>query len=59
MPITFSCPECFKAVKVKDELAGKTIKCPACQATINVPAAEGAADNYAVAETAAPARKAR
>src|SRR2546423_214954 len=37
MPIPFSCPECDKQLRVKDELAGKKIKCPGCAETIAVP----------------------
>jgi hypothetical protein len=32
--------DCGKQTKVKDELAGKRIKCPACQAALTVPAAD-------------------
>jgi hypothetical protein len=39
MPITFNCT-CGKALRVKDELAGKRIRCPVCNATPTVPAAE-------------------
>lgn len=41
MPITLSCG-CGKRLAVKDELAGKKIKCPGCQAVVRVPAAPGA-----------------
>ncbi len=37
MPIDFSCPECDRSLKVKDEIAGKKIKCPGCAAVIGVP----------------------
>jgi hypothetical protein len=37
MPITISC-SCGKNLRVKDELAGKRIKCPACAGVIPVPA---------------------
>jgi hypothetical protein len=40
MTIAFSCPHCGKSLKVKDELAGKKIKCPGCQALATVPTAE-------------------
>lgn len=36
MPISFSC-ECGKAMKVKDEYAGKRAKCPACGQGVVVP----------------------
>lgn len=37
MPISLSCV-CGRALKVKDELAGKKIRCPACQDILTVPA---------------------
>ena len=36
--LTFSCPHCAKALRVKDELAGKKTKCPGCQQVFAVPA---------------------
>jgi len=36
MPITIHCP-CQNPYRVKDELAGKTIKCPYCQQPVSVP----------------------
>ena len=38
MPISFECPTCMKALKVRDELAGKNVKCPGCQKVTKVPA---------------------
>ena len=38
MAISVACA-CGKQLKVKDELAGKKIRCPACQAAVVVPAA--------------------
>ncbi|MGI8980697.1 MAG: hypothetical protein ACR2FY_15835 [Pirellulaceae bacterium] len=35
--ITFSCSSCGKLLTVKEELAGKTGKCPVCQVPITVP----------------------
>jgi DNA-directed RNA polymerase subunit M/transcription elongation factor TFIIS len=37
MAIAFSCPECGKQYKVKDELAGKPVTCKSCSAPIRVP----------------------
>jgi len=37
MTISVSCPRCGKAYKVKDELAGKAIKCRDCEATVPIP----------------------
>ena len=39
MPITFSCG-CGRSLKVADELAGKRVRCPACNATAEVPPAD-------------------
>tara|TARA_R110002049_G_scaffold72490_3_gene187287 strand:- start:61578 stop:62372 length:795 start_codon:yes stop_codon:yes gene_type:complete len=38
MPIRIKCP-CGKALAVKDEMAGKAVKCPGCGKVIRVPAA--------------------
>ncbi|MBY0228146.1 MAG: hypothetical protein K2W96_02580 [Gemmataceae bacterium] len=40
MSIEFSCPECDRSLKVKDELAGRRVKCPGCQSALTVPAEE-------------------
>jgi hypothetical protein len=53
MSIVVSCPECGKALKVKDEWAGRTAKCPGCEAKVSIPAAAAA-----VASAAAPAPRA-
>lgn len=42
MPIPIKC-QCGKALKVKDELAGKAVKCPGCGKAIRVGAAGAAA----------------
>jgi hypothetical protein len=39
MPVAVSC-SCGKNFSVKDDLAGKKIKCPGCQAVVQVPAAQ-------------------
>lgn len=39
MTIALSCPQCGKSLRVADSLAGKSGKCPGCQATIAVPKA--------------------
>ena len=36
MAIALSCPSCDHALKVKDELAGRRIKCPKCGGSIAV-----------------------
>jgi predicted Zn finger-like uncharacterized protein len=38
MPIALRCPGCNAALKVKDELAGRKVKCPKCAQPVPVPA---------------------
>lgn len=38
MAIAFSCPQCGKGYRVKDELAGKPVACKECAAPMRVPA---------------------
>jgi hypothetical protein len=40
MAISFSCPSCEHGVKVKDELAGRKVKCPQCGEGMLVPNGE-------------------
>lgn len=40
MPILLSC-DCGKRIKVRDEDAGKRVKCPGCNAVLRIPAPEG------------------
>ena len=35
--IHLQCPACTKALKLKDELAGKKLKCPSCGKPVAVP----------------------
>lgn len=51
MPITLGCPSCGKRFRARDESAGKKVKCPYCQAAVQVPTAEESAS--ASAPTAA------
>ena len=44
MAISLECTGCSKKLKVKDEAAGKRIKCPECQAVLTVPKPESAGD---------------
>lgn len=37
MTLKFSCPHCRKGIRVKEELAGKKAKCPACQQILTIP----------------------
>jgi hypothetical protein len=53
MPIRITC-SCGKALSVRDELAGKAVKCPGCQTTLRVPAAPAAAPSAATAKAARP-----
>lgn len=59
MPIQIKC-QCGKALAVKDQFAGKAVKCPACGQGIKVPAASGGSQPAAAAASAvAPAPAAR
>src|SRR5688572_26701347 len=42
MPIDFSCPECQRHYRVKDELAGKGAKCGKCGHRMQIPAPSAA-----------------
>lgn len=44
MSIALQCEHCQQAFHVNDGWAGKRIKCPKCQAKVEVPAAGGAGD---------------
>jgi hypothetical protein len=37
--LTFTCPSCHKGLKAPEALAGRKVKCPACQHPITVPSA--------------------
>lgn len=39
MPIELTCPGCGKQLRLADEHAGKAGRCPACQATFQIPSA--------------------
>jgi hypothetical protein len=57
MPITAKCPNaaCGKTLRVKDELAGKKVKCPGCGTIIALPALDVPVEVEAPAAPAAPA----
>jgi hypothetical protein len=55
--ISFACPSCEHRLKVKDELAGRKVKCPGCGNGVSVPADEE--DEEAPAAKDPPSRKAR
>ena len=42
MPLTVTCPGCKAALRVRDEYAGKKLKCPRCAEIIPVPNGEAA-----------------
>jgi hypothetical protein len=42
MPISVSCPHCRKGFKIKEEFAGKQVKCPVCQTGLTIPGAASA-----------------
>ena len=52
MPISVPC-QCGKSLNVRDELAGKAVKCPACQKVLQVPANKTPAAAAQPAKTAA------
>ncbi len=35
--LTFSCPNCGKNIRAKEELAGKKVRCPGCQNPLQIP----------------------
>lgn len=53
--MTFSlvCPECHSKLKIKDELRGKTLRCPACTKPITIPTVESQNDSHSNAAQAA------
>lgn len=61
MPTTLKCPGCDSSLRLRDDLAGKKIKCPRCEEIITVPMPEEeAAEVEPVAEeaiTEAPRKK--
>ena len=53
MTIRFTCPECGVPMKIKDELAGKSGKCPKCKAAFVVPSADIPEDETLAEDAAA------
>ncbi len=45
MSLSVTCPDCDKTLRVKDELAGKKVRCPGCSTVIPIPAKELEADD--------------
>jgi hypothetical protein len=58
MPILIECDQCGKKLRAPDTAAGKALKCPGCQARIQVPAASGPAAKTPPAKAAPPLKKA-
>lgn len=58
MPFTITC-ECGKALQVREDLIGKKVRCPACQAVVAVPEPTAIQPEaaYRVADDAAAAKK--
>lgn len=40
MTIAITCPGCRSTLRIKEEYAGQTVKCPRCEAQVAVPAGE-------------------
>jgi hypothetical protein len=47
MPIALSC-DCGRSLRLKDELAGRKIRCPSCNASLTVPTPEANAEEEAL-----------
>ncbi|MEN9555946.1 MAG: zinc-ribbon domain, partial [Planctomycetota bacterium] len=45
MAITVNCPACSARMTLRDDLAGKKIRCPKCQQALRVPDASAAVDS--------------
>jgi predicted Zn finger-like uncharacterized protein len=58
MSIAIQCPGCQATLRVKDELAGRKVKCPRCEASVPVPADEPAEEEITEAKPA-PKREAQ
>lgn len=53
--MTFSCPVCRQLLSADSSFAGKKMRCPLCEATINVPATAAVPERELVGATAGPA----
>jgi predicted Zn finger-like uncharacterized protein len=58
MAITIACSKCQKGYRIKDELAGRRVKCPNCSTSIQVPAARQEAAPPAATAAREPPRAA-
>jgi hypothetical protein len=54
MAIALACPACKRALKVKDELAGRKIKCPGCAAVLLVPGKKTESETRITAKKPSP-----
>ena len=59
MTITTNCPSCDRQLRVKDELAGKKVRCPECKEPVAIDAAEEPAEEPAEETTERPASTAK
>lgn len=46
MTISVRCRRCDRSLKVKDDYAGQTVKCPGCQSALKVPVIEEVLDDF-------------
>ena len=53
MPIAVQCGSCQKQFQARDELAGKTVKCPGCQTPLVIPGGQAAPQQPAPANSLA------
>jgi len=52
--VTLTCPQCQKKLRVKDELAGRTGKCPACGSRVTIPALQAPPPSQTISADAGP-----
>jgi hypothetical protein len=57
MPEIVTCPKCERKLRVPDDLLGKPVKCPTCEATFTAEAAGGAVPGPAIREESPPYRR--
>src|SRR4051794_24744854 len=58
MTISIDCPSCHKKLKLTDDLAGRSVKCPRCSTSIKTGAASSGSAPSKRPATAAPPAKA-
>jgi len=59
MPIQVQCASCDRQFKVKEEFAGRRVKCPGCQSGVSVPSSESVEDEDLFGDAAEPVKKPR